>query len=351
MKIISRTPVRINLANGGDTDYYIKETGWGCVINATLSSHFYEVELNENNDFKLDVVDYFDYLDNMNRSYKIDSDFSELELLKACLKELNFSGKNSFVLRTNVPMQSGLGGSSSVAISIVAAIMHRNLVGIEPSKIASLAYCLERNGLNVPGGYQDQYAAAYGGGFNYMEFRPQNSTIANFKQAFVEVENLKLKEDIIRRLENNILLFYLRKRPVSGTEVHKSQEEKARQDPANIREVLIKKRDNALKIKAALIKGNLDEFGLLLRKEGELKNQLSSKISNDYTDKIMNSALNNGALGGKISGAGSGGCMFFYVKEGSKDKLRRILSSYNAIEMNFRFQRGHEPGIMIREIK
>lgn len=341
MKIISRTPVRINLANGGDTDYYIKETGWGCVVNATLSSHFYEVELNENQDSMLEIIDYFDYLENMNRNYHRESDFSELDLLKATLKKFTFTGKNSFILRTNVPMQSGLGGSSSLATALIGAIKYYNHLEINPQEVASQAYELERIGLNIPGGYQDQYAAAFGKGFNYMEFRENN----------VQVENLRLNEDTIRKLESNILLFYLRKRHVSGTEVHKSQEEKAKQEPSKIKEIIIQKRDNALKIKAALIKGNLDEFGLLLRKECELKNQLSSKISNDYTEKIINLALDNGALGGKISGAGSGGCMFFYVKDDSKDKLRRLLSSYNAIEMNFRFQRSYENGIMIREIK
>lgn len=340
MKVICRVPVRINLANGGDTDYYLKEIGWGCVVNATLSSHFYEVELNENQDSRIEIIDYFDYK-NMNRSYKLGSDFSELELLKATLKKLIFTGKNSFVLRTNVPMKSGLGGSSSLAVALIGAIRNYNRGEINPQEIASLAYELERTGLDIPGGYQDQYAAAFGAGFNYMEFKPGS----------INVENLKLSETTIKKLENNILLYYLSKRKVTGTEVHYAQNESIKKDPGTIKKILIEKRENVLKIKAALSKGKLDEFGNLLRIDGELKNKLSSKISNDYTDTIMKTALENGALGGKVSGAGSGGCMFFYVPEEDINKVRKAMYSTGAIEMNFRFQRSFEPGIMIREIK
>ena len=341
MKIISRTPVRINLANGGDTDYYLKEIGWGCVINATLSSHFYEVELNEENDFKLDVVDYFDYVNNMNRSYKLHLDFSELDLIKAALNELNFEGKNSYVIRTNVPMQSGLGGSSSVAVALISAIKHYRNESSEPSTIAESAYNLERNGLKVPGGYQDQYAAAHGQGLNYMEFRPGT----------VKVQPLKISENTLKKLEKEILLYYLSKRHVSGSDVHNAQESSAKNDPETIKKILIEKRDNALKIKAALEKGELEEFGRLLRIDGELKNKLSNKYSNPQTNAIMKSAFEAGALGGKISGAGGGGCIMFYVPENSISKVKKVLSSHNAIEMNFRFQRDFEPGIMIREIK
>ncbi len=341
MKVICRVPIRINLANGGDTDYYLREIGWGCVVNVTLSSHFYEVELNDQQDSKLEIVDYFDYMNNMNREYKIESDFSELELLKATLKKLIFTGKNSFILRTNVPMQSGLGGSSSLAVALIGAIKYYNHSETNPQGVASQAYELERSGLNIPGGYQDQYAAAFGRGFNYMEFKPNS----------VNVENFKLPEETIKKLEKNIVLYYLSKRKVSGTEVHHAQEDTAKKDPETIRKLLIEKRDNALKIKAALLKGKLEEFGNLLRIDGELKNKLSSKVSNYYTDSIMKTALDNGALGGKVSGAGSGGCMFFYVPDENLKSFRRAMSSTGAIEMNFRFQRSFEPGIMIREIK
>ncbi len=353
MKVICRVPVRINLANGGDTDYYLKEIGWGCVVNATLSSHFYEIELNENKDFKLDVLDYFDYAENMNRSYKLGSDFSEIDLLKACLKEVNFEGKNSYVLRTNVPMQSGLGGSSSVAVAILGAIMHYRKEYLSPDKIAYLAYSLERNGLKTLGGYQDQYAAAFGKGFNYMEFEPSTSAdkiIRGISNPKVNVENLSLKEETLKKLEKNLVLYYLSKRKVSGTDMHKAQHENIKKDPELVKNILIEKRENAVKIKAALLKGNLDEFGRLLKIDGELKNKLSNNIPNDFTGSIMKMALNNGALGGKISGAGSGGCMLFYVPDENLDRFKRVMSSTGALEMNFRFQRPNEEGILIKII-
>ena len=341
MKVICRVPIRINLANGGDTDYYLKEIGWGCVVNATLSSHFYEVELNDKQDSRLEIVDYFDYLNNMNRSYHLESEFSELELLKATFKKLIFNGKNSFALRTNVPMQSGLGGSSSLAVALIGAIKHYKKAEINPEEVASIAYELERFDLNIHGGYQDQYAAAFGRGLNYMEF----------KQDSVKVENLKLPEETIKKLEKNILLYYLSKRKVTGTEVHNTQEETVKKNPETIKKLLIEKRNNAIKIKESLLNNKLEDFGKLLRIDGELKNKLSSKVSNSYTDSIMKTALDNGALGGKVSGAGSGGCMFFYVPDENINKVRKAMYSTGAIEMNFRFQRSFEPGILIREIK
>ena len=340
MKVICRVPVRINLANGGDTDYYIKEAGWGCVVNATLSSHFYEVELNEDNNFKMDIVDYFDYAHNMNRTYKLDSDFSELDLLKASLKETGFNGRNSFVSRTNVPMQSGLGGSSSVCVAILSAIKHYRNEQISPHEIASMAYSIERNRLNVPGGYQDQYAAAFGAGFNYMEFRNDG----------VSVENLNLSDEVIEKLEKNLVLYYISKRSVSGTEVHKAQEQKAALEWEQVKSLLIQKRENAVKIKAALLSGDLSQFASLLKIDGELKNKLSPKASNEFIDSLMEIAYSNGAIGGKISGAGSGGCMFFYVPEEKQLQFKQAMDNSGAIEMNYRFQRSYEPGILLKKL-
>ena len=232
MKVICRVPVRINLANGGDTDYYIKEAGWGCVVNATLSSHFYEVELNEDNNFKMDIVDYFDYAHNMNRTYKLDSDFSELDLLKASLKETGFNGRNSFVSRTNVPMQSGLGGSSSVCVAILSAIKHYRNEQISPHEIASMAYSIERNRLNVPGGYQDQYAAAFGAGFNYMEFRNDG----------VSVENLNLSDEVIEKLEKNLVLYYISKEAFQEPRFTRRRSRKRLWNGSRLNPCLFKKR-------------------------------------------------------------------------------------------------------------
>jgi len=340
LKIICRTPVRINLGNGGDTDYYIEKIGWGCVINATLSSHFYEFIVNNDNLSKIDIVDYFDYIKNLNRNYILDSNVSELDLLKTTMRELNINIPNSFLVRTNVPMKSGLGGSSALNVAMISALLVYKKNKINPNKVASKAYTIERERINIPGGYQDQYASAYGRGFNYMEFRKDN----------IKITPLKLSEEIIKKLEKNILLYYISEREISGKNLHLIQKGYIEENPNLIKRLLIKKRNNVLKIKKSLISGRLDKFGELIRIDGEIKNKLSGNID-DFSNKIMNLAINNGALGGKLCGAGSGGgCMYFYVPDENLNNFRKAMSEIKVKEMNFRFQRHFEPGIQIRMI-
>lgn len=337
MRIICRSPVRVNLANGGDTDYYVEQIGWGCIISVTLSSHFYEFEINDEGDAKIDIVDYFNP-SNLNRTHFLDSNVSELDLLKSTLKYLDLPFDNSFILRTNVPMQAGLGGSSSLNIAMLASMLKFKEQDFTPHQIAEMSYDLERNHLNVPGGYQDQFAAAYGGGFNYMEF----------KEGKVGVENLKLPEETIKKLENNILIYFLQNREVSGTEVHNCQKREAEKNPEMIKKLLIEKRVNTMDIKKALQEGRLDDFGILLQKEGEIKNKLTGDKGCSFAKDLMKEALQAGALGCKISGAGGGGCVLFYVPDDKINKVKEVLTKAGALEMRFRFQRQYESGIMLK---
>ncbi len=337
MRIICRSPVRVNLANGGDTDYYVEQIGWGCIISVTLSSHFYEFEINDEGEAKIDIVDYFNP-SNLNRTHFLESNVSELDLLKATLNYLNLPFDNSFILRTNVPMQSGLGGSSSLNVAMFASMLKFKEQKFTPHKIAEMSYDLERNCLNVPGGYQDQFAAAYGGGFNYMEF----------KEGKVGVENLNLPEETIKKLENNILIYFLQNREVSGSEVHNCQKKEAEKNPELIKKLLIEKRVNAMNIKKALQEGRLDDFGRLLQKEGEIKNKMTGEKGCSFAKDLMQQALDTGALGCKISGAGGGGCVLFYVPNDKINKVKEVLSNAGALEMRFRFQRQHELGIMLK---
>jgi len=337
LRIICRVPVRINLANGGDTDYYVNEIGWGCVVNATLSSHFYEFEINDSNEGKIDIVDYFNP-SSLNRTYYLEQDISELDLLKATMKELNLELKHSFVLRTNVPMQSGLGGSSTLNVAMIAAMLRYKGEKLSAHKVASMAYDIERNKLNVPGGYQDQFAAAYGGGFNYMEFKDKEVT----------VKNLNLPEETIQKLESRLFLYYLSKREVSGSQVHKSQKNAFEANKEEMKRLLIEKRTNVLRIKAALLDGKLDDFGKMLMKEGEIKAKMTGDAGYGFAKEIIDFALKSGVTGCKVLGAGGGGCVLFYVPEKNIYSFKTAMECTGAVELPFRFQRSHEPGIMLK---
>lgn len=332
--------MRINLANGGDTDYYINAIGWGCVVNATLASHFYEFEINDEKDGKIDIFDYF-CPDSINRTYYLEQDVSELDLLKATMKELDVEINHSFVLRTNVPMQSGLGGSSTLNVAMIAAMLRYKNKGLDAHKAASLAYHIERNKLNIPGGYQDQFAAAYGGGFNYMEFRNGD----------VGVKNLNLPEETIRLLECRLFLYYLSKRKVSGSQVHNAQKSVFEKNKEEMKNLLIEKRNNAIRIRNALAEGKLDDFGKMLMREGEIKAKMTGDAGCGFAKDVMDAALRAGATGCKVSGAGGGGCVLFYVPEKNIHNFKAAMEGTTATELPFRFHRPHEKGLNIKLLR
>ena len=328
------------MGNGGDTDYYIDEIGWGCVLNVTLSSHFYEFEINDKNEAKIDIIDYFNN-ENPNRTHFLESNVSELDLLKATLKTVGLRFNNSFILRTNVPMQSGLGGSSSLNVAMIASMLHFQGKSFTPQSVGGMAYHIERDVMAVPGGYQDQYAAAFGKGFNYM----------TFEKGKVSVESLNLPEKIIDQLEKNIFIYYLAKREVTGSDVHKAQEKSIKKNPEEVKRLLMEKRNNAVKIKDALVKGKLDEFGKLLMKEGDIKAKITGKSGCGFAENIMKKAMKAGAYGGKVSGACGGGCILFYVPDKKIETFKEKMKESNALPLHFRFQRPHEPGIMIKVVR
>ena len=182
------------------------------------------------------------------------------------------------------------------------------------------------------GGYQDQWAAAYGRGFNLMYFKDQQ----------VEVVPIRVEPETVRKIEENSLLVYFSQRLESGNEIHKDQERKMKENPEEKKKVLIEKRENTLKIKEYLEKGNLEKFAEGLNKDWELKQKLSAKIAS--RDKIYQIAMENGAMGGRLCGAGSGGVYYFICKEGKKEQVLSAIRPYIQMQLPFKIQRAEEQG-------
>lgn len=314
MKFYGKAPVRISLCNGGDTDYYIKILNWTNLINATLASGKYFCEVEEKNQNFIHYH-YKNIFLKKEFSKKIESleDEKELGLIIETIKEIKPSFKGDIKIITNVPEKSGLGGSSSLAVSLIRALLKTNKTKhINPEKIAQLAYKIERINLGINGGYQDQWAAAFSGGVNYLEFSKDK----------VFIEPLWLSEKLMKKLEENIFLFFIEPRKGDSGNIHSLMKKNINKKKTEDIQVLLDKRDNVSKTRDVLLKGDIYHFSKLLNKEHEDKMKLVQNLLTSKMKNIYDSAISYGALAGKISGAGSGGCAFFLYNK--KDKFRFI---------------------------
>lgn len=330
--ITTRCPARMSFGNGGDTDYYIREIGWGCVINATLSTLFFECHISNNEERS---ITYNDLITNTSEKSIIQNlrlEGDKLDLIKATISYLNPYFRKSLIINTNIPKESGLGGSSTLNIALALALLKEKGELTNAEELAKISYHIERKILQVAGGYQDQWAAAYGRGLNLMIFKNKR----------VEVVPIKIALDTLRKLEENSLLIYFSQRTESGKEIHKDQEKRMQENPEEKRTILIEKRENTMKIKECLEKGDLEKFAACLNKDWELKQKLSAKIAT--RDEIFRIAIGNGALGGRLCGAGSGGAYYFYCKEGKKEQVLNAIKHLIHMQLPFKIQRPEEQG-------
>ena len=328
MRIRSKAPLRLGLAGGGsDLDSYAdKHTGF--VLNATISLYVH-CTLEETQDNT--VV--FESLDQERRVGLKSSDFlpldGNLDLYKGIYNRIvrDYVGRPlSFRLSTysDVPSGSGLGGSSTLVVCVIKAIVEWLNLPLGEYDIARLAFEIEREDIGIAGGAQDQYAATFGG-FNFMEFYPKKR---------VTVNPLRVKNWIIDELEASTVLYFTSiQREASQIEAEKKSLLLSEQALEAMHQVKI---DAAL-MKEALLKGDISTFSRVLGKSWEAKKKVSSSISNSEIERVYQVAINKGAYSGKVSGAGGGGFMFFMVDPVRKPGLIAELNKLNGKVFNFQF--------------
>lgn len=311
-KIISKakSPVRISFAGGGTdlTTYFYKECG--AVLNTTINKFAHAV-LQKRTDNKIKI-----FSNDLNEEVKY-NDISELhfdgklDLIKSVIKLLNPDFGFELYTYSDVPVGSGLGGSAVQLSAIIGAFNNFRENKFNDYEIAELAFHAERVELGLAGGWQDQYATVFGG-FNFMEFKNDENII----------NPLRISENIVNELEDSLILCYTGITHNSGN-IHDDQKEnmskKKQQEYAQI------SKDIAHEMKLRLLKGRLDDFGELLDKAWSTKKNFSSKITTPFLNEIYDYALQNGALGGKLLGAGGGGYFLFYVQTFNKLKLMNSL--------------------------
>jgi len=201
----------------------------------------------------------------------------------------------------DAPAGSGLGTSSSLVVAILNAFAEWVNIPLGEYELAHLAYQIERKDLGQAGGKQDQYAAAFGG-FNFMEFYSDDKVIVN---------PLRIKENYLNEMQYCILLYYTGTSRLSSKIIEMQSGNVSQKKEKSI-DAMHKLKEQSVMMKEAILRGNLNQIGEILNFGWQFKKQTADGISNPMIDEIYDAALKAGALGGKISGAGGGGFMFFY---------------------------------------
>lgn len=330
MIIRSKAPFRLGLAGGGTdvspyTDFY-----GGAVLNATINLYAYAT-LIPRKDGKI-------IFRSEDRQLRIELDSASnlpvdglLDLQKGVYNRIirDFAHKPlSFELITSmdVPSGSGLGTSSTLVVAMIAAFAEWLQLPLGEYDIAQLAYSIERQDLNMEGGRQDQFAAAFGG-FNFMEFSPQDNTIVN---------PLNLRTKFRNELAFSLILYYTETSRESAHIIKRQQENIQKKESQSI-EATHHLKEKAFEMKEVLLKGDFHNFGKLLHESWLHKKQMAQGISNSQIDEIYQLAMNAGALGGKISGAGGGGFMIFYAESTYRYDVIQALKKIGGTVIPYQF--------------
>ncbi len=234
----------------------------------------------------------------------------------------------SFELTTFVdaPPGSGLGTSSTMVVSILGAFTEWLKLPLGEYDIARLAYEIERIDLGMAGGKQDQYAATFGG-VNFMEFFKDNKFIVN---------PLRIRSTYLNELSYSLILFYTETSRLSS-KIIEQQVKNVLHNKVESIEAMHQLKNQAIMMKEALLKGDLDEMGHILDFGWHYKKQMADDITNEQLDLIYETAREAGASGGKISGAGGGGFMIFYCPENTRVKVIQELEKMGGRVRRYEF--------------
>ena len=325
MIIRSKAPFRVSFGGGGtDMAPYCVEHG-GCVINTTIDRHsFINLEPREDKKIRVHSVNYqknilFDIGD---RVYS-----GDFEIFKGIVNGLDVKDGFDITSYSELPPGSGMGGSSSLSVALIGAFNEYYNLGLTTHQIAQKAYDIERIELGQKGGYQDQFAASYGG-FNFIEFTHE-----------IKVTPIKTSQEMINELHYSLILCYvggshlssdIQDEVLRGYVIEKKSYMEAMQDLKDIAHTMKEiMESNNLK--------NIYEFGNLLHKGWLIKKSLSSKISNKNIENFYLVSRNFGVLGGKLLGAGGGGHILLFSERNERFRVIQELEKIGGRIINFHF--------------
>ncbi|HSP89147.1 MAG TPA: hypothetical protein VLN45_13505 [Ignavibacteriaceae bacterium] len=309
--IISQTPLRISLCGGGTDfkDYY--SICGGAVVSTAIDKYVYVI-VKERFDEKI----YIDYA----KKEIVDSiDEIKHYLVREAARKAGMTTGFEITMLADIPSEgSGLGSSSSLTVGLLNSFYHYQ--GIQPTaeQLAKEACEIEIDILKKPIGKQDQYIAAYGG-VSFIKFNKDDT---------IQVERINIQNGLKRKLGANLLLFFTNVTRKADT-ILTEQKEKISDTIEYHNQI----KNLAYKAKEIIENKKVDNVGNLLAENWKLKKELSSNITNSLIDEMYNKAIQGGATGGKVSGAGGGGFLLTYCKRDKQDNLREAMSEYR--EMPF----------------
>ena len=326
----SRAPLRLGLAGGGTDVSPYSDLFGGAILNTTINlyAHACIEPIAEN----IIVVQALDRHEEQRFEWanQLPTD-GKLDLLKGVYNRIQKDygvPLTGFKLSTFVdaPAGSGLGTSSTLVVAVIGAFYEMLRLPLGEYDIAHYAFDIERNDLMLAGGKQDQYAATFGG-VNYMEFYEGNKVIVN---------PLRIKQQYLNELENNLVLYFTSTSRESAT-IIKEQVKNVNSNNEKSIEAMHQLKEQAKMMKEALLKGRLSEIGEILDFGFQQKRQMAANISNSSIEEVYEGAKKAGATGGKISGAGGGGFMIFYCPGNTRFAVIDALNTFGGEVKKYSF--------------
>lgn len=315
--IIARSPLRITLGGGGtDLPSYYREHE-GFLIAAAIDKYVYVTVMRP---FTLGIYLKYSQLEHVEQVKDVHH-----PIIREAIQMLDFKTPQlEITTLADIPAGTGLGSSGSFTTALLKALYAHRKRLLHPSELAELACHIEIDRLGEPIGKQDQYIAAYGG-----------ITCFNFNQDdSVTAEPLKVSMDTLFDLEDNLLLFFTGFSRSAGS-ILKDQQVKTTQNNKEMLKNLHSVKELGYRSKEALLNANPEAFGELMHEHWEHKKRRSSGMSNPHIDDWYELAMKNGAVGGKLVGAGGGGFLMFYASD--RNKLRHTMVKAGLEEVRFLF--------------
>lgn len=335
MIIRSKAPFRLGLAGGGTDVSPYSDLYGGAILNVTVNLYA-RTSIIPRQDGKIVIhsVDQgktfeFDSAVELSRNGAIDLQIGVYNRIVKDFahKPLGFDMTTSM----DVPTGSGLGTSSTLVVSIIGAFVEWLELPLGEYDIAKLAYDIERTDLGMAGGKQDQYAATFGG-VNFMEFLSNDKVIVN---------PLRTKKSFLNEINFDLILYYTNTNRESARIIEKqienvksSQRDTGASKPL---EAMHQLRIQAFQMKEAFLRSDVSGIGRLLHESWLNKKEMASGITNAEIDRIYETAMNAGATGGKISGAGGGGFMMFFADQNNRYTVIEALKQLGGTVVNYEF--------------
>jgi len=331
MLIRARAPLRLGLAGGGTDVSPYCDTYGGCVLNATIDRYAYailrplqepQLRFHAADQAKMETLPISDHL-------PLDDG---LVLHRAVYNEIVrvYNGGRPLAVELtthcDAPAGSGLGSSSTVVVAMVRAFAELLNLPLDEYALAQLAFKVERIDCNLLGGRQDQYAATFGG-FNFMEFSGADKAVIN---------TLRIKPWILCELEASLLLFYSG-RSRESAEIIADQTNNVIRGESGAIEATHSLRREAIRMKECILRGDFPGIVQSMQDGWADKKRLAGRISNAEIEEVFGAALAAGALAGKVSGAGGGGFMIFFVAPERRMDVIARLSRFPGVISNCHF--------------